>query len=75
MENSVLTETLAEDFEVNPETMMISEDTNSNNETNENIEDIPATVNSLSKYIAILSLLLLVVLGLILTKRKITKSK
>ena len=48
-----MTETLAEDFEVNPETMMISEDTNSNNETNENIEDIPATVNSLSKYIAI----------------------
>ena len=75
VENSVMTETLAEDFEVNPETMMISEDTNSNNETNENIEDIPATVNSLSKYIAILSLLLLVVLGLILTKRKITKSK
>ena len=70
-----MTETLEEDFEVNPETMMISEDTNSNNETNENIEDIPATVNSLSKYIAVLSLLLLVVLGLILTKRKITKSK
>ena len=52
-----------------------SDNTNSNNETNKNPEKLPSTGNVLSNYVVVLGSLLLVALGLVLTKRKITSSK
>ena len=66
--------------EVKPEISVTPEDTNnkkepSNNETSKNEEKIPATGNVVSSYVVLLTSLSLVALGLVLSKRKITRFK
>ena len=68
-------ESSEENSEGNPEILETSKDTNSNNETNKNLGNLPSTGNVLSNYVVVLGSLLLVALGLVLTKRKITSSK
>ena len=68
-------ESSEENSEGNPEILETSKDTNSNNETNKNLGNLPSTGNVLSNYIVVLLGLLLISLGLILTKIKVKNSK